>query len=177
MKNKVLLTVTVMVLSGVFLSSTAMANKPDFQNPDGQEVEMKGDMSPEDMPPFMTALDLTQKQLQLLKENKRKKHRKMIKLRAAQEEVRMDLAEALEADTPDRKQVEKIAEKMAELNKEKTLEHADSIIYLKSILTAEQKKKLETIMLMRGGPEGDWQGDFNMGRGKKGQRGQGRMKK
>lgn len=165
MKKKSLLIVAIIVLSGSVLSTNAMAREGGGPPRDGYEMAMKGGM-----PQFMTALNLTSEQLKSLKENKKKKHRQMIKLRAAQQEARMDLSEALEADTPNRKQVEKIVDKMADLHKQKTLQHADHIIFLKSILTPEQKQKLETIMLMHGGPEGSWHGGLKKGKGKKGNR-------
>lgn len=172
MKNKSILILAIIALSGSVLSTNVMARQGGDRPPEGQEMEMKAGM-----PPFMSALDLTKEQLKLLKEDKKKNHRKMIKLRAAKQETRMDLAEALDAATPNRKQVEKIAQKLADLEKQKIMQHADSIIYLKSILTAEQKQKLETIMLMQGGPEGSWHGGLKPGKGKQGRQGRRGMRR
>jgi Spy/CpxP family protein refolding chaperone len=144
MKKQTLLLVGVMVVTTALLTSTAMARSG------------KGMGLHNGMPRIMANLDLTTDQLQTLNKHKIASHRQMIKLRAQIEETRVDLEEAMDEATPDQKKIEKIAARLGDLHKETVLQHADSIIFFKSILTPEQKKKLESSMVMRGGLEGGW---------------------
>ncbi len=161
MKKYNLMLVSVVILTMGLLTSTAMARGGKGMGSD------KGMGLHDGLPRIMANLDLTTEQLQSLKKNKLTSHRQMVKLRAQIQEARIDLTEALDEATPSQKKIEEIAGRLGELHKKTIMQHADSILFLKSILTPEQKKKLDSFMVMRGGDEGGWgMGYHRNGRGK-----------
>lgn len=176
MKTDKLIKMMSTMLIGVFMVGTVMAAPQGGQNrgPDGA-----GNGPDMDEPPVMIeALSLTDAQIQTLKKNKISKQREMIKLRSGLEEARLDLAEAMMDNKPNRGKIEKIAARIGKLEEKKVLQHADSLIELKSVLTEEQLQKLDSMMMLRGGPEGGFGHEMGMKPGKKGKkkgRGMGRF--
>ena len=166
-KNKWVKTMC-MALGGMLFLSTAIAM------PRGGGHGGKGGPEMNEAPPHvLSELNLSETQLETMKKNKIAKQREMIKIRAAMEEAELDLAEELSATKPSKSKVAKTASKIGKLHEQKIMHRAESLIELKSILTDEQLKKLETQMLLRGGPEGGLglgMGMKNKGRKKKGRR-------
>ena len=95
-------------------------------------------------------LDLTDNQIDLLKNDRVKRHKRMIKLRSDLELVRVDLREAASADAPSMRQIDLLSNRIGEIRGQMTAERTKGIVYLRSILTDEQKRKMDTRRMMRG---------------------------
>lgn len=160
--KKSLMSIMIVVGSYALLTTMAMAKG---HGPDGAHDEQihRG------MPNMIAQLDLTPDQVDALKKNRKTKQRKMIDLRAELAKARLDMGEALEEKNPNRNKIQKIAARLGQLHEQKVLHHAESIIYLKSILTEEQREKMEKLMLMQGN-----RGLMGRGHGGKGHRHRGR---
>lgn len=101
-------------------------------------------------PGMFAGLDLTDNQIDLLKNDRIKRHKKMIKLHSDLETVRVDLAEAVSAKVPNMKEVDRLSTRMGVIRGQITAERTKGVVYLRSILTDEQKKKLDTRRLILG---------------------------
>jgi len=96
-----------------------------------------------DEPRLMESLDLTPEQIQLLKNEKTKRRKQMLKLRAELETLRIDLAAESSQDKPDVEKIERLARQMGEVHGQMIAQRVKSIIYLRSILTDKQKKIMD----------------------------------
>lgn len=134
--------------------------------PEGPEPEALEEAGP---PPFLEALKLTQEQLNALKKDKLAGRRQMISWRAEMENLHLDLEAELDSPKPNRAQIEKLARRIGELHGQMIASRAQSVLFLRSLLTPEQQKLLDSI---RVNPEG--KGCPGMGMEKKGMHDQGR---
>ncbi len=100
----------------------------------------------------MANLDLTTDQVKKLKEERIKKQKQMIKLRAELETLLVDLRSEAGKDEADLSRVEILASQIGELRGKMTAARIKSVIYLRSILTPEQKRKMDLMELQFGGP-------------------------
>jgi len=142
-KNAKTVIVMLLVMGLVFSAGNADAFGPDGQG--GPEVIKAG-------PQIMANLDLTTDQVKKLKEERIKKQKQMIKLRAELETLLVDLRSEASKDEADLSRVEILASQIGELRGKMTAARIKSVIYLRSILTPEQKRKMDLMELQFGGP-------------------------
>ncbi|MBN1595221.1 periplasmic heavy metal sensor [candidate division FCPU426 bacterium] len=142
------------------LVSTAAAASFD-QPPPGGPAGPEGTEAAAAASGWLTYLELQPQQLEVLKKEKTEKRKNMVKLRAQMESLQIDLASESTQDKPNLSKIEELARQMGELHGRMIAERVKSIIFLRSILTAEQKNKLDAQSLefggtgFRGGPK--WQ--------------------
>ncbi len=142
-KNAKTVIVMLLVMGLVFSAGNAGAFGPDGQG--CPEVIKAG-------PQIMANLDLTADQVKKLKEERIKKQKQMIKLQAELEILRVDLRSEAGKDEADLSRVEILASQIGELRGKMTAARIKSVIYLRSILTPEQKRKMDLMQLQFGGP-------------------------
>lgn len=147
MKKKAFLTLAVLVTSLALLTASAQAMPPGGP---GKGPGEKSEMMAPGGPHMMASLNLTDGQIEKLKEEKFTKRKRMIQLRSERETLELDLEKELSADQPNLGKVEKIAKKMGEHHSQMVVQRAQSLIFLKSILTDEQKKVLDAHQLAPG---------------------------
>jgi len=139
---------------GVFLvlaAGWAQADPPGGHGPEGEAAEAGPEMMPGGGPGFISQLSLTPEQVDQLKQDKLDKRKKMIQLRAKLEELQLDLATEVEKGRPESKKIETIARQMGEVQSKMILARTQSVLFLKSILTPEQKQKWDELQLHQGG--------------------------
>ena len=95
-------------------------------------------------PAIMSDLNLTAEQIDLLKKNKIEKRKTMVKLQSDLRLLRIDLAEAASQDNPSMRKIEAMSRKVGDIHGQMTAERTKSIVYLRSVLTDEQKKIMDT---------------------------------
>lgn len=111
-------------------------------------------------PAMVAGLNLTDKQIDLLRDKRIEQRRTMIGLRSQMETLRADLADAASAKRPDIRKIDRISSQIGDVHGRITAERTKGIVYLRSILTDEQRKQLDARRLI-----------FGMGdRGMRGQR-------
>jgi periplasmic protein CpxP/Spy len=93
-------------------------------------------------------LDLSTDQVRKLKTHKMNNRRTIIRLRSELDLLKADMFEAALAGEPDMKQIEGISRQIGDVQARMTLERMKSLIYLRSILTDEQKKVMDSHHLM-----------------------------
>lgn len=103
-----------------------------------------------DDPALMAGLNLTDKQIELLKSKRFEQRKTMISLRSQQESLHADLAEAASANKPDLKEIDRLAAKIGELHGQMTAERIKGIVFLRSILSKKQQNILDTQRLLHG---------------------------
>jgi len=101
-------------------------------------------------PKIMANLDLTVDQVKQLKEERIKNQKQMIKLRAELETLRVDLRSEAGKDEPNPSRVDILAGQIGELRGKMIATHTKSVIYLRSILTPEQRRKMDVMQLQAG---------------------------
>ena len=118
---------------------------------------------------LMEALDLTDEQVEQLKDHRLKQHKERINLRAEMATLKVDLAEALDEDKIDRGKVERLAKRIGEQHAKQILLRAEGVEYMRDVLTPEQLKKWKAGRLLFGGPgmHGDLDGKGHRGKGRK----------
>jgi Spy/CpxP family protein refolding chaperone len=109
--------------------------------------------APERSSRWMAKLNLTQEQIDRLKPVRAKRNRLMIKLTADQKIRQLELTEESMKDQPNEKRIRQLAKQIGELYEQMVLERTRSMMFLRSLLTPEQKRTLDEMQLMRGGPE------------------------
>lgn len=145
-------------------SALAWAEPPAAPGPAPEALEEAGP------PPFLLeTLKLTQDQLDALKQDKFAGRRRMIKWRAEMENLHLDLEAELDSPKPNQAQIEKLARRIGELHGQMIASRAQSVIFLRKLLTPEQLKQLDA---MRVNPE--TRGCPGMGMEKTGLHGQSR---
>ena len=144
-KNARTVMVMLFVMGLVFSAGNSNAFGPEGQG--GPEAIKAG-------PQIMANLDLTADQVKQLKEERIKKQKQMIKLRAELETLLVDLRSEASKDEADLSRVEILANHIGELRGKMTAARIKSVIYLRSILTPEQKRKMDLMELQFGGHGG-----------------------
>ncbi len=137
MRKKIMQRTLGAVLAVVFLSGVAQAMPPG-----GPHHDQKGPMEG-DEPRLLESLQLTQDQIQLLKQEKFEKRKKAIKLRAEMETLQIDLEAVSTESKPDVAKVDRLTNAMGVIHGKMIAQRVKSIIYLRSILTAEQIKIMD----------------------------------
>jgi Spy/CpxP family protein refolding chaperone len=125
----------------------------------------------EQEPPMLEALQLTQDQLNALKKDKLASRRQMIAWRAEMENLHLDLESELDSPKPNKAQIDKLARRIGELHGQMIAARAQSVLFLRSLLTPEQQKTLDSLRMNPGCMEGPGMG---MGMGKPGKHGHGK---
>ncbi|MCD4814642.1 periplasmic heavy metal sensor [bacterium] len=115
---------------------------------------------------MISQLNLTKEQIDLLKKEKLKKRKTMIQQHSTLELLQIDLAEEVGRDNPNMGKIEKMAKKIGDIHGQMTAERVKSIIYLRSILTDEQKQIMEVQQLHFEGMGGHKGTKGKPGRGK-----------
>jgi periplasmic protein CpxP/Spy len=137
MKNRIMRIFLGSVMGVVFLVGSTLAMPP------GEGPGRPGGPRGGDDTRLIESLDLTSEQIVLLKKDKIVKRKKSIKLRAELETLQIDMAEVSMANNPDLQKVDKIANAMGNIRGQMIALRVRSVIYLRSILTDEQKKKMD----------------------------------
>ena len=111
-------------------------------------------------PAVMSDLNLTAEQVDLLKKNKMEKRKTMVNLQSDLRLLRIDLAEAASQDKPDMRKIEAMSRKVGDIHGQMTAEKIKSIVYLRSILTDEQRKIMDAQRVGFGPMKGRMTGRF-----------------
>ena len=111
-------------------------------------------------PAIMSDLNLTTEQIDLLKKNKIEKRKAMVKLQSDLRLLRIDLAEAASQDNPNMRKIEAMSRKVGDIHGQMTAERTKSIVYLRSILTDEQRKIMDSRRVGSGFMKGKAMGRF-----------------
>lgn len=130
--SKALTTVFLAAVLGLTAAS-AQAFRPGGPGPGG-EGQGHG---------LMTGLDLSGDQIEKLKTERLTKQKQMIKWDAELKTLHLDIKSESHKDQPNLAQVEKLARQIGELKGKMTATRVKSVIYLRSILTPEQKIKMD----------------------------------
>ena len=141
-KNARIVMVMLFVMGLVFSAGNAGAFGPE--GPGGPEAIKTG-------PQIMANLDLTADQVRQLKKERIKSQKQMIKLRAELETLQVDLRSETGKDEPNLSKVDILAGQIGELRGKMIAARTKSVIYLRSILTPEQKRKMDMMRLQAGG--------------------------
>jgi Spy/CpxP family protein refolding chaperone len=110
-------------------------------------------------PGFLQDLDLTPEQLAKLRQDRSQNRRETIKLQAEIKTLQLDLQEELFGERPDPEKVDDIAKQMGALETRMVKLRAGRILFLRSVLTPEQLRKLDARMLQVDGQGGRWGGE------------------
>ncbi len=103
---------------------------------------------------IMADLDLSDRQIDLLKKRKREKHKTMIGLRSELKMLRVDLAEETSRANPDMARINALSQKIGVVQGKMTAERMGSVVYLRSILNDKQKKIMDAHHLEFGAKHG-----------------------
>ena len=141
-KNAKTVMVMLLVMGLVFSAGNANAFGPGGQG--GPEAIKVG-------PQIMANLDLTADQVKKLKEERIKSQKQMIKLQAELQTLWVDLRSETGKDEPNLSRVDMLAGQIGELKGKMIAARTKSVIYLLSILTPEQKRKMDVMQLQAGG--------------------------
>ncbi len=98
-------------------------------------------------PGLMAGLDLSEDQIDKLKAERLKNQKQMIKWEAELKILHLDIKSESHKDQPNLSRVEKLAQQIGELKGKMMATRVKSVIYLRSILTPEQKKKMDEMQL------------------------------
>lgn len=145
-----------LLLFSSFSASPVRGDDGGMPGPEGgMGPGMPGEkMEPADAPRFLSKLNLTPEQIELLRKERHAKMKQMIQVRAEMETLHVDLREAGEQDKLELEKVEALAQKIGALHAKIIVERVKSLAYLRSILTPEQKKLLAACLLEGPGNEG-----------------------
>jgi Spy/CpxP family protein refolding chaperone len=113
-------------------------------------------------PVWIHELNLTPEQIAKLRQDRLQDRREMIKVQAELETQQLDLQEALLQDKPDLDVIEKISDRIGGIHGRMVLGRAKALIFLRSVLTPEQKQKLDALLLQYGGLGGHLGGGRRM---------------
>lgn len=133
------MTMTMLIAVLMMIPMTTVQAKP------GPGAAMNGSRSG-----MFIGLDLTDNQIELLKNDKIKRHKRMISLRSDLETVRVDLAEAASAKVPNMKEIDRLSNRIGDIRGQMTAERTKGIVYMRSLLTDEQKRKMDTRRIILG---------------------------
>lgn len=117
-------------------------------------------------PAWEQELNLTADQKEKIKAEQAAAEKEMIKLDAEAKALHVDLAAETGKDRPDLAVIEKLSKQIGEVKGRMILAHTKSMLQVKSLLTPDQKKKLDEMMMkcqpgmggMRPGMEGKGMG-------------------
>lgn len=98
-------------------------------------------------PAFLQDLDLSPEQMAKLRENRLQNRRESIRTEAEIKTLQVDLQEELSQEAPDQTKVDQIAKQLGAAEARRVKLRAGHIVFLRSILTPEQLKKLELGMM------------------------------
>lgn len=132
------MTMTMLIAVLMMIPMTTVQAKP------GPGAAMNG------RPGMFIGLDLTDNQIELLKNDKIKRHKRMISLRSDLETVRVDLAEAASAKVPNMREIDRLSNRIGDIRGQMTAERTKGIVYMRSLLTDEQKRKMDTRRIILG---------------------------
>lgn len=152
MKQAILI-LSVLMLFG--FSQFSDAQPGHFRGPDAPpHPKMMGD---EPLPPMMfgpgKCLDLTDEQSAKIADLRLAMKKEMLPLRSDFMTKRNELKILLTADTPDQSKINQKIDQMAELRKQMQKKRVNHMMEVRSLLTAEQKKQFDT-MILSGGHSG-----------------------
>jgi Spy/CpxP family protein refolding chaperone len=118
---------------------------------------------------FAHRLDLTADQMEKIKTERLKTEKQLIQDMADMQKMHLDLRAEATQDKPDMDKLEKLTRQMGEQHAKIIMEHTKSMIFFRSLLTPEQKKKFDTMSTHMGG--------FGEGRHRMGRKGAGKQEK
>lgn len=105
-------------------------------------------------PRIMADLNLSTEQIDLLRKKKIEQRKTMIKLHSQLRLLQVDLREAASQEKPNLRTIETMSRKVGDIHGEMTAERTKSIVYLRSILTDEQRKVMDAHRLEFGMMQG-----------------------
>jgi Spy/CpxP family protein refolding chaperone len=103
---------------------------------------------------WIQSLGLSPDQVAKLRENRLEERKQMIKTRSEMETLQLDLSEEGMKDKPDMAKVEKLAQQMGQIHARMIVQRVKGVTFLRSILTPEQKQKLDQLHVQGGMGEG-----------------------
>ena len=128
-------------LVAIVLPLSAVLAKPSGSS-GARPHERVGMMEPG--PRIMANLDLSDRQIEMLKKKKLGKHKTMIGLHSEMQMLRVDIAEEASKANPDMARISALSQKIGIVHGKMTTERMESIVYLRSILNDKQKKIMDT---------------------------------
>lgn len=156
------------VISVMLLSAALAFSQPEPGGPGGPGGPGEG----KDLPPkLIKKLGLTEEQQEKVKSIRMNAEKEKIKIEAELRIKQIDMQEQLEKKSVNEKEVSKLIDGIADLQKKMLENRIKTILALKKILTPEQQEKIKKFMEMRmeklgeGGPMGP--GGFQGGPGTK----------
>jgi Spy/CpxP family protein refolding chaperone len=87
-------------------------------------------------------LNLTDDQVKKMRDERTQQQKDMVKLRADMETAHIDLWNEVNADSPDTSKIEKLTKQIGEDQGKILGDRINTLVYMRSILTPEQKKKM-----------------------------------
>lgn len=96
-------------------------------------------------------LNLSADQMDKLRKDRSENRKQMIKLMADMKTLQVDLGDELEKEKPDMGKIEKLAGQIGDQHAKMIVQRAKGISYLKSILTPEQRKKMQELEIRHSG--------------------------
>jgi len=156
MKNKGFL--FAMTLGFLLAAGTLVqAQQPAPAGPENDDPDMETSYDRRGGGPmrWMQALDLSDDQVAKLRGEHVKRQKDTVRLRADMETAHIDLWQEVTADKPDQGKIDNLIKQIGDLHGKILSNRIASIVYMRSILTPEQKKKLDFMgmgmMMPRGG--------------------------
>lgn len=145
--------------------ATVWAAQPPANAPQAENGEEQGEMGPGHG--WIQALNLTPDQVAKLRQNRVDNRKQTIKTRADMQTLQVDLGEEAMKDKPDAARVQQLARQMGDLHAQMVVQRVKGITFMRSILTPEQKQKLDQMQIQHGGM------GLGMGMGMRGMKGKG----
>ena len=90
-------------------------------------------------------LNLSDKQKEQIKTLRQAQERRMIPLRASMEEAQLDLRDAMSADQPSKAKIDAAIDRLSDLRANAQKERVGSMLEMRNLLTADQRKKLKDL--------------------------------
>ena len=142
--------VTLLGLSAMAITAVAMEGKDGKDCKDCKECvkgeSMHGKMGGMDMH-MAKELNLTTEQIDKLQANKMAKEKDNIQAEADMKKLHIDLMTETMKDNPDMAAIETITQKLGEMQGKEKLAMIKEKIFFRSLLNADQKKKLSQMMM------------------------------
>jgi Spy/CpxP family protein refolding chaperone len=111
------------------------------------EGEEEGEMGGHRM---IAELNLSDEQIAKLKTERLSTQKQMIRDMAEMKTLHLDLAEATAEDKPDMAKIEKLIKQISAQQEQLLLNRTKSFLFLRSLLTSEQKRKMDAMHMQKG---------------------------
>ncbi len=109
-------------------------------------------------PAFLQGLNLSPEQMTKLRERSLQNRKEMIKVQAEIQTLQVDLQEELSRESPDQEKVDTITKQLGAAQARLVRMRAERVVFLRSVLTPEQREKLDERLLQLENQGGPWGG-------------------